>query len=128
MSFRLVEAEKAQHRVSRLCSALGVTRAGYYRWAARRPSARELADRELTRLIAAVFAESRETYGAPRVHLELRDQGMRVGRKRVARLMRQAGLQGVSRRGRRRRTPASEATSAPAPDPRPPTLQSGATR
>jgi putative transposase len=116
MSFRLVEAEKAQHRVSRLCGVLGVTRAGYYRWAARRPSARELADRELTALIRRLFVESRETYGAPRMLRELRARGVRVGRKRIARLMREAGLQGVSRRGRRRRGPAGESASAPAPD------------
>ncbi len=118
MCFRLVEAEKAEHRVSRLCKVLGVTRQGYYAWRRRQPSARQLADRELGGLITRVFVESHHTYGAPRVHAELREaHQLRVGRKRVARLMRQAGIVGVSRRGRRRRLPASSGPAAPpAPD------------
>jgi putative transposase len=118
MCFRLVEAEKAEHRVSRLCKVLGVTRQGYYAWRRRQPSRRELADRELSSVIRHVFVESRQTYGAPRVHAELREaHGQRVGRKRVARLMREHGLQGVSRRGKRRRLqPVSGPASPPAPD------------
>jgi putative transposase len=99
MSFRLIEAERAQHRVSRLCGVLGVTRAGYYAWKRRPPSRRALADRELRSLIARVFAASRETYGAPRIQAELADeQSIRVSRKRIARLMRELGIVGVSRR------------------------------
>jgi putative transposase len=117
MIFRLIEAEKAEHAVSRLCSVLGVTRAGYYAWRARRPSRRALADRELGTLIGRVFVDSLETYGAPRIHAELRHgRGVRVGRKRVARLMRQLGLEGVSRRGKRRRTTIPDPAAAPAPD------------
>lgn len=117
MTFRLIEAEKAEHAISRLCSVLGVTRAGYYAWRQRRPSPRALADRELSELIGRVFVDSRETYGAPRVHAELRQgQGVCVGRKRVARLMRQLGLEGVSRRGKRRRTTIADPAAAPAPD------------
>src|SRR5207253_5925384 len=64
-----------------------------------------------------VFVESLETYGAPRVHAELREaHGIRVGRKRVARLMRQLELEGVSRRGKRRRTTIADPAAAPAPD------------
>ena len=73
MRFRLIEAERAQHPVSLLCSVLGVTRAGYYAWRRRRPSRRALADERLARLIAAVFTDSRETYGAPRIQAELAD-------------------------------------------------------
>jgi putative transposase len=117
MIFRLIEAEKAEHPVSRLCSVLGVTRAGYYAWRGRRPSQRVLDDAELGRLIGRVFVESLATYGAPRVHAELREaHGIRVGRKRVARLMRQLGLEGVSRRGKRRRTTIPDHAAAPAPD------------
>ncbi len=117
MSFRLIEAEKAEHRVSRLCSVLGVTRAGYYAWRRRLPSARRRRDRELEQLIRAAFHDSHETYGAPRMYMELRELGVRVGRKRVARLMREAGLQGVSRRGKRRRArPVSGPAAPPAPD------------
>ena len=117
MSFRLIEAEKAEHRVSRLCSVLEVTRQGYYAWRARGPSKRELRDRELERILREAFSESRETYGAPRLHAELRARGIHVSRKRVARLMRSLRLQGVSRRGRRRRVqPASGPAAPPAPD------------
>ena len=84
MTFRLIEAEKAEHSISRLCRVLGVSRVGFYAWRARPPSARALRDAELERLVAAVFAESRETYGAPRVHAELRARGVRVGKKRIA--------------------------------------------
>lgn len=117
MTFRLIEAEKAEHAISRLCSALGVTRQGYYAWRRRRPSARQLADRELVELIRRVHVESRETYGAPRVHVELREtHQLRVGRKRVARLMRQVGIVGVSRRGSRQRTTVADPMLPPAPD------------
>jgi putative transposase len=117
MTFRLIEAEKAEHAISRLCSVLGVTRAGYYAWRARPRSRRELVDQELSGLIGRVFVESLETYGAPRVHAELREaHGVRVGRKRVARLMRQLELEGVSRRGKRRQTTIPDPAAAPAPD------------
>ena len=117
MTFRLIEAEKAQHPVSLLCSVLGVTRAGYYAWRRRGPSQRRLGDAALSSLIGRVFVESLKTYGAPRVHAELREaHGIRVGRKRVARLMRQRELEGVSRRGKRRRTTIPDPAVAPAPD------------
>jgi putative transposase len=118
MCFRLVEAEKAEHRVSRLCKVLGVTRQGYYAWRCRQPSKRQLADRRLSEVIGRVFVESRETYGAPRMQIELREaHQLRVGRKRVARLMREAGIAGVSRRGKRRRVqPISGPAAPPAPD------------
>jgi putative transposase len=117
MTFRLIAAEKAQHRVSLLCSVLGVTRAGYYAWRQRGPSRRAVGDAELAALIGRVFVESFETYGAPRVHAELREaHGVRVGRKRVARLMRQLELEGISRRGKRRRTTIPDPAAAPAPD------------
>src|SRR3954452_5357952 len=117
MTFRLIEAEKAQHPVSRLCSVLGVTRAGYYAWRERGPSSRARGDAELAPLIGRIFVESLETYGAPRVHAELREaHGIRVGRKRVARLMRQLELEGVSRRGKRRRITIADPAAAPAPD------------
>ena len=64
MTFRLIEAEKAQHPVSLLCSVLGVTRAGYYAWRQRGPSRRAVGDAELASLIGRVFVESLETYGA----------------------------------------------------------------
>jgi putative transposase len=99
--YRLIDAESAHHKVSRLCRVLGVARAGYYAGAARPPSARTLADQALTEQIREIHARSRGTYGAPRVHAELRlGLEVRVGRKRVARLMRSAGILGVHRRRR----------------------------
>ena len=114
MSFRLIEAERAQHAVSLLCSVLGVTRAGFYAWKRRPPSARELQDRQLLELIGRIHERSKETYGVPRIHAELaEDHGVRIARKRVARLMRRLGIEGVSRRGKRPRT-TTLAAQAPA--------------
>ena len=76
-----------------MCSA-----SGYYAWLSRSPSSREQADRLLRDRIVDIHSRSRGTYGAPRVHTELSFEGVCVGRKRVARLMRQAGIQGVHRR------------------------------
>lgn len=116
MTFRLIEADKAHHPVSLLCSVLGVTRAGYYAWLRRFPSRRALGDAELASLIRRVFVESLETYGVPHVHAELREaHGIRVGRTRVARLMRQRELEGVSRRRKRHRTTIPDPAAAPAP-------------
>jgi len=114
--YRLIDQEKAHHTVSRLARVLGVARAGYYAWTSRPASARTLADRTLTEQIREIHARSRGTYGAPRVHAELRlGLGVHVGRKRVARLMGAAGLQGCHRRrlrGLTRRDP----QAVPAPD------------
>ncbi len=90
-------------------------RSSYYAWARRGVSARAQADEQLAARIAAVHARSRRTYGAPRVHAELRAAGMRCARKRVARLMRAAGLVGCHRR-RRTRTTIAEPTHTPAPN------------
>jgi putative transposase len=114
--YRLIEAEKAHHGVSRLCRVLGVSRAGFYAWQGRGPSARARQDEALTAQIRAIHQRSRGTYGAPRVHAELRlDHSVRVSRKRVARLMRSAGLVGCHRR-RRRGLTRRDPQAAPAPD------------
>jgi transposase InsO family protein len=100
--YRSRAAEKAHYPVSLLCRALGVSRASCYAWHDRGPSARERADQQLIRQISKIHRASRGTYGDPRVHAELReDYGMRVGRKRVARLLRDHGLVGCHRRRRR---------------------------
>jgi len=98
MCFRLIDAKKSQHPVSLLCSVLGVSRAGYYAWKDRPASARRRRDDRLTEQIGRVHAESNGTYGWPRIHAELRHRGVHVSRKRVARLMRQAGLSGLVKR------------------------------
>ncbi len=99
--FRFVEAEAAQFPVSLLCKTVGVTRQGYYAWKRRPPSRRELADRELSERIRAIHLETEEIYGAPRIYSELKlVDGIQVGKKRVARLMRQLGIRGADgRRG-----------------------------
>lgn len=85
------------------CRFLNVSKSGYYEWARRSPSPRARADAELTTTIRRIHADSRETYGAPRVLAELRlGLGVHVGRKRVARLMRADGIVGVSHRRKRR--------------------------
>jgi putative transposase len=95
---------------------LGVSRSGYYAWLERPPSARELSDRELSELIVEVFEASLRTYGAPRVKKALADEhGVHVGKKRVARLMARAGIEGVSRR-RRHVVTTQRDGSRPAPD------------
>ena len=71
MSLRLIEAERAQHPVSLLCSVAGVSRGGYYAWRSRGRSARELRDGELAALTRRVFDDSGGTYGAPRIQAEL---------------------------------------------------------
>lgn len=111
MRYRLIDAEKTHHSVSVLARVLGVSRQGYYAWSGRGPSRRACQDEALTDTIMKIHTRSRGTYGSPRVHAELRQEfGVRVGRKRVARLMRTARLQGVHRRRRQgltRRDPAA---------------------
>ena len=102
--FRLVEAEKAfETPVKVSCELLGVSRSGYYDWERRVPCQRELEDAWITEKIKEIHRENRGVYGAPRIHAELRmAYGIRVGKKRVARLMKQAGISGVmpKRRGK----------------------------
>jgi len=98
-----IAAEKANHPISVMCSMLGVSRSGFHAWQHRAPPDRALSDAWLTERIRVIHAENRRVYGAPRVHAELRmSHGIRVGRKRVERLMRAAGLSGLvpKRRGR----------------------------
>lgn len=103
MKFAFIEAEKAHYPVEVLCDVLEVSRSGYYAWKTRPPSARARADAQLATEIATTHTRSRRTYGSPRIHADLRARGVRVGRKRIARLMRQEGM--AARRKRRfRRT------------------------
>jgi putative transposase len=102
-TYRFISAEKARTPVSMCCRLLGVSRSGYYDWTGRAPCQRELADAWLVEQIKEIHAANRRVYGAPRIHAELRmAHGIRVGRKRVERLMRQAGLSGLvpKRKGR----------------------------
>jgi putative transposase len=98
-----------------MCRVLEVSTSGYYAWRKRPRSARARADAGLTLRIQTIHERSRATYGAPRVHAELAAEGIRVGRKRVARLMDAAGLYGVSRR-KWVTTTVRDRTARPAPD------------
>ena len=98
-----------------MCRVLGVSPSGYYAWGSRGSCARARRDEELGEAIRAIHEDSRGTYGVPRVHAELSARGWRISRKRVARLMREAGLAGVSRR-RGTRTTRTESSHRAAPD------------
>jgi putative transposase len=93
-----VRAHRAVHRVTTLCRTLRVSVSGYYAWLSRPVSARAKADAALGEQIRAIHDRSRGTYGAPRVHAELGARDVRVGRKRIARLMRAMSLMGACRR------------------------------
>ena len=115
--FRFVEAEAAQFPVSLLCRVVGVTRQGFYAWKRRPPSARELADRRLGERIREIHRGTEEIYGAPRIHSELRlGDGIAVGKKRVARLMRQLGLRGADGKQGGPRTTIRDPKRPAAPD------------
>ena len=98
-----------------MCRVLELSRSGFYAWQGRAPSARAVRDQALMRRIEAIHEDSRGTYGAPRIHAELRDEDEHVGTKRVARLMRSAGIRGVSRR-RFKKTTERSPTQLGAPD------------
>jgi len=111
-----VNANQADFPVRTLCQVLQVSPSGYYAWQQRPPSQRSLDDAVLTERIRAIHAASDENYGSPNIHAELRDEGTRVGRKRIARLMRSAGLRGVSRRRGFVVTTQRDPKQRPAPD------------
>jgi len=103
--FRFIAATKAEHSIKIMCRVLGVSRSGFHAWERREPSARAVADAALSERIAAIHGDSRTTYGSPRIHAELRlEDDVRVGRKRVERLMRGAGLAGQVKRRRGKTT------------------------
>jgi len=98
-----------------MCRVLEVSTSGYYAWRNRGPSKRAQKDAMLTEKIREIHDRSKGTYGSPRVHAALRDEGIRVGKKRVARLMKAADLKGASRR-KRPSTTNREESARPAPD------------
>ena len=110
-----MQQEKASHHIATLCRVLGVSSSGYYAWCDRPLSMRARTDQALLDQIQAIHERSRGTYGTPRIHAELQAQGVRCGRKRVARLMREANLMGAQRR-RYRGTTRQDRQAVPAPD------------
>ena len=91
-------ANQAGYSIQLMSRTLGVSRSGFYARAGRAPCARSVADAVLAERIEKIHSVSKQTYGAPRIHAELVDEGVFVGRKRVERLMKAKGLRGVSRR------------------------------
>jgi putative transposase len=110
-----MSTNQARFSIAAMARTLGVSPSGFYAWRKRGPSARAQADAALKTRIQAIHAFSRGTYGAPRIRAELADKGARVGQKRVARLLREAGLAGVSRR-KGTRTTRRDRDARPAPD------------
>ena len=114
--FRFMSANQACFPIAPMARVLGVSKAGYYAWRHRCPSAHTVADAALLKRVRTVHASSRQTYGAPRVHADLRAQGERHGRKRIARLMRDAGLVGACHRRGGPTTTQRDKEVRPAPD------------
>ena len=110
-----MNANRAEHTVKMMCKVLKLSRTGYYKWLRRGESDRERRDRELIDHILRIHRESRGIYGAPRIHTELGMNGIKVGKKRVARLMREVGICGVTRR-KKWRTTIRDPKARPAPD------------
>ena len=110
-----MRANQARFRIATMARVFGVSPSGYDAWRRRPLSARAQADADLTARVQAIHAGSRRTYGAPRIHAELADAGVAVSRTRVARVMRAAGVAGVSRR-RAPRTTRRDSQAQPAPD------------
>lgn len=110
-----MKANQAEFPVATMCRVLEVSTSGYYAWLKRRPSKRTMQDVWLTERIETVHEGSRKTYGSPRIQADIQAQGIPVGRKRVARLMKAAGLVGVSRR-KGTRTTVRDGSGRQAPD------------
>ncbi len=98
MRYACIEHRRDQYPVRMMCQALKVSRSGYYGWRTRPESHRAKTDRELTHVIRRLHAASRGVYGSPRIRAELADEGYRVGRRKVTRLMREARLRGCPKR------------------------------
>ena len=109
MRFRLIDAKKADLPIERMCALLHVSVGGYYAWRRRDPSRRQLDDMVLLAHIRARFAESNGTYGSPRMHVDLCEDGLTVGRHRVARLMRDNALKANQKRRFKKTTDSNHA-------------------
>ena len=107
---------KGEHPINWLCELLEVSRSGYYAARGRDPSARQREDAQIAPKIALAHRRSRGTYGTPRIIEDLREEGVRIGRRRCGRLMQAQGLRGRKRHSRKPRTTDSRNTHAPAPN------------
>jgi transposase InsO family protein len=115
VKFAFILAEKANYPILALCELLGVSRSGFHAWQRRPRSARQCSDAQLATQVAGVHKRSRGTYGSPRVHAELKAKGLRVGKKRIERLMRENGIKARCKR-RFRKTTDSKHTNPIAPN------------
>jgi putative transposase len=104
MRFQFIDAAKEEFPVQRLCQVLGVSPSGYFAWRSRPASYRQREDLVLLSHIRTAFARSNGTYGSPRMTRELQDEGLEVGRRRTARLMRENGLKARQKRRFKRTT------------------------
>src|SRR4051794_27359281 len=104
MRFALIDAAKEDFPVQRLCQVLGVSQSGYFAWRSRPASCHQWEDLVLLAHIRSAFARSHGTYGSPRMTRELQDDGLNVGRRRTARLMRENGLKARQTRRFKRTT------------------------
>ena len=109
MRFALIDGAKAEFPVHRLCRVLGVSQSGYFAWRGRPACRRQRDDMVLLAHVRSAFALSNGTYGSPRMTRELQDAGLMVGRRRIARLMRDNGLQARQKRRFKRTTDSNHA-------------------
>ena len=116
MSYQIIAELRGLCAVETMCRALGVSVSGYYAWSQQSASAHQLRDVELLDHIRAVHSDSRGLYGSPRIHAALQQQGIVCSRKRVARLMRQAGIHSLRAVRRRIRTTDSQHRRPVAPN------------
>jgi len=115
VTWSFMKANQATFHVATMARVLGVSSSGFYAWLKRPRSERSRSDDELLEQVREIHERSSGTYGAPRIHAQLRESGVAVGRKRVARLMREAGLAGVGRR-KTPHTTQRDPEATPAPD------------
>ena len=104
MKFRFIDAAKEEFPVTRLCQVLEVSQSGYFAWRSRPASPRQREDLVLLAHIRSAFILSNETYGSPRMTRELQDEGLKVGRRRTARLMRENDFKARQKRRFKRTT------------------------
>jgi putative transposase len=116
MKYNVIHQSKETYSVRRMCQFLGVSESGYYAWTKRERSQREHDDAELKLLIGEIWHDSNRIYGLPRIHAELADRGIQIGKQRLARLMHEAGVQGKMPRRKRPHTTQSDQKHPVAPN------------
>ncbi len=104
MKYAFIEQHKQEFPLLRMGQVLAVSESGYYAWRKRAPSQRKRGDEALGQQIEDAYQNNRQVYGSPRIHAELKEQGVHCGRKRVARLMRERGISAKTKRGKMKTT------------------------